>query len=187
MKKSTIKTADHIDTMNEITGALVNRAMNELGVYGHAEKYGEPPDAIHIDDGRAFENASAGVWEGVGETFDMLWQAPDDDPDAEPDEMEIKTELETLADYDEAKEAVADQVLAVLGIATALDEDARRVLAEDYDPDALDGALILAQDKNGARLYRISTADDEDYAVEGSTGTVYAHLDKWEALREWIV
>ena len=94
--------------MNEITGALVNRAMNELGVYGLAVKNGEPPVAIRIDDGRAFENASAGGWEGVGETFDLLWQAPDDDPDAEPDEMEIKTELETLADYDEAKEAVAD-------------------------------------------------------------------------------
>lgn len=75
----------------------------------------------------------------------------------------------------------------MLGPEKPLDEDARRVLAEDYDPDALDGSVLLAEDKLGARLYRISTADDEDYAVEGSTGTVYAHLDKWEALREWII
>ena len=188
MKSSHIPTdrADVLDICNEITGALVHRYMEELGVYSYREHYGDPPDAIRIDDDAAYQNASADVWANlVGDTFEVFWQAPDDDPDAEPDGREIRAELETIADHDAAKREVSGRVLAaVAGKARPIDGEERRLLLSDYEADDLADAVLLATDKYGAKLYRVT---DEDFAVEGSTGTVYPHLSEWEALREWIV
>lgn len=187
MKISHIPTdrADVLDICNEITGALVQRYMEELGVYSYKEHYGDPPDAIRIDDDAAYQNASADVWRDLGDELEVVWQAPDDDPDAEPDGREITAELETIADHDAAKREVAGLVLAaVAGKARPISGDERRLLLADYDAEDLAEAALLATDENGAKLYKITP---EDFAVEGSTGTVYAHLSDWEALREWIV